>query len=77
MKGSHAADDHGVYGLKGVASGANIPGAASRMTGALGADNTFFLFGGEGYARESYGLLKDLWTIAPVPTAGVDWQRYY
>src|SRR5512140_1948944 len=52
----------GVYGTKGVAAPANVPGARYGSTTWADASGNFWLFGGRGYARHALiGTLNDLW----------------
>lgn len=62
MKGSNPINAAGNYGIKGVASATNSPGA--RMESASWVDNNgnFWLFGGEGLdGTGAEGMLNDLW----------------
>jgi N-acetylneuraminic acid mutarotase len=59
--GEQIVNQLGVYGMKGVGSASNLPGA--RYGGAsTQISNKFYLFGGNGYGEAgSFGLLNDLW----------------
>ncbi len=66
LTGSNAlGSSGGVYGTKGVASTTNTPG--SRYGGATWVDNNgdLWMFGGDGSAASSSGLLQDLWKYSP------------
>ncbi|MFX1274266.1 MAG: Kelch repeat-containing protein [Promethearchaeota archaeon] len=55
-------ENYGVYGIKGVLSMGNIPGARRHAISWTDSDDNLWLFGGRGYAgsvRE--GILNDLW----------------
>jgi hypothetical protein len=59
---SGGANSKGVYGTKGVAAAANIPGSRWGATSKMDASGTVWLFGGYGYdSAGSLGLLNDLW----------------
>ena len=60
--GSDLANQVGVYGTKGVAAAANIPGARSEATIWTDALGNVWLFGGYGYdSAGTGGYLNDLW----------------
>jgi N-acetylneuraminic acid mutarotase len=62
---------YGVYGTKGTASTANIPGGRSNATAWMDKSGNFWLFGGIGVEAPGTpggyysGLLNDLWKFAP------------
>jgi N-acetylneuraminic acid mutarotase len=68
--GSNSADQPGVYGIKGVASAANVPGARTESIAWIDSSGTFWLFGG--MVIDSSGTwwnrLNDLWKFD-----GMDW----
>ncbi len=49
------------YGVQGVASPFNQPGARNSGAGCTDSSGNFWLFGGYGYAENSFGKLNDLW----------------
>jgi N-acetylneuraminic acid mutarotase len=56
----------GVYGSKGTAAAANIPGARSGASYWTDQSNRFWLLGGSGFdATGNNGTLNDLWMYAP------------
>jgi len=56
------ANEAGVYGTKGTAAAANLPGGRWGATGKLDASGNFWLFGGFGDdSTGATGLLNDLW----------------
>ena len=57
--------EYGSYGSISIPSWNNIPGARWEAVSWRGADGTFWLFGGEGYAELTSGLLGDLWKYDP------------
>lgn len=62
MSGDTDIDRPGVYGIKGVSSPSNVPGA--RLSARSGSDpaGRLWLFGGQGYDSEGrYNTLNDLW----------------
>ncbi len=61
MGGSDSPWQAGVYGVKGVPSASNVPGARWRATAWAGAAGNLWLFGGYGAARSASGYLNDLW----------------
>lgn len=69
MNGNSTYSEPGVYGVKGIASPANTPGA--RMCFTTWTDkktNTLWMFGGEGFDKDStLGNLNDLWKYDPNP----------
>ncbi|MCK7480551.1 MAG: galactose oxidase [Candidatus Moduliflexus flocculans] len=71
MSGSMNADQTGIYGTKGTADPANVPGARYRPASWLGSDGDLWLFGG--YGRDAIGQvgeLNDLWKFDP---ATLEW----
>lgn len=64
--GSNTQAAAGVYGTKGVANAANIPGARSSGIVWKDSSGTFWLFGGWGYdSAGAVGFLADLWSFDP------------
>ncbi len=61
MSGSTIADQHGVYGTKGVPDAANCPGGRSQAVTWVDGSGNAWLFGGNGYGQSSSGYLNDLW----------------
>jgi N-acetylneuraminic acid mutarotase len=62
MSGSDAAGALPVFGTKGVAAAANVPGGRSQGGSALDAAGAFWVFGGQGMDKfSSEGYLNDLW----------------
>lgn len=62
ISGSSLIDEHGVYGTKGVANPANIPGGRSEAVTWVDNSGNFWLFGGKGFAATStWAALNDLW----------------
>ncbi|MBL0152786.1 MAG: hypothetical protein IPP93_04595 [Chitinophagaceae bacterium] len=66
MSGNNTINQYGVYGTKGVPSGANYPGSRSYLTGWTDTEGSFWIFGGEGYSSFfSNEYLNDLWRFNP------------
>jgi N-acetylneuraminic acid mutarotase len=63
MGGSEFANQHGVYGSRGVSASSNTPGARVDPLTWTDAAGAFWLFGGDGYDASSsiVGELNDLW----------------
>jgi hypothetical protein len=62
ISGSNTSNQSGVYGVKGVPSAANVPGARYGGKGWIDAGNNLWLFGGSGYdSTGAFGYLNDLW----------------
>jgi N-acetylneuraminic acid mutarotase len=61
MNGDNVAYQYGVYGNLGVPSILNKPGARSSKIAWKDSQNDLWVFGGFGYASNSYGSLNDLW----------------
>ena len=57
----------GVYGIEGVADGANTPGARFSSSTWVDGSGNLWLFGGQGYdwTGASSGILNDLWEYTP------------
>jgi N-acetylneuraminic acid mutarotase len=69
MSGSIYAEQPGVYGTKGKAAAANVPGARSASAAWTDASGNLWLFGGGGYdSVTTLGYLDDLWNYS----AGTD-----
>lgn len=66
VAGSNTVDASGVYGTRGVAAAANIPGARNIPVTWTDANGNFWLFGGYGYdSAGNLGPLSDLWEYSP------------
>jgi len=66
VSGADIGNQPGVYGIKGIPSTGNIPGARSNSISWIDASGNFWLFGGQGY--DINGLLSDLndiWMFNP------------
>ena len=69
VSGSQWAGQFGVYGTKGVAAAANIPGGRDRSVSWIDSAGNLWLFGGygvEGSPVLELGHLNDLWRYNPV-----------
>jgi N-acetylneuraminic acid mutarotase len=56
----------GVYGTKGIAAAANLPGSREQASAWTDSNGSFWLFGGLGAdSAGTYGLLNDLWKFDP------------
>jgi hypothetical protein len=61
-QGANIAKQSGVYGTRGAANSANMPGARGDFVSWAESDGTFWIFGGQGFAEGKVaGLLNDLW----------------
>ncbi len=66
VSGSSTVGQGGVYGTKGTADPANVPGGRDCAGRAVDAQGRFWLFGGTGYyATGEGGFLNDLWSFDP------------
>jgi N-acetylneuraminic acid mutarotase len=65
LKGNNIANARGIYGVKGVATPENQPGARERAAGWVDASGNLWLFGGLGYYTGGLGYLNDLWKYEP------------
>jgi N-acetylneuraminic acid mutarotase len=73
LAGGATSNGHGVYGAKGTAAAANLPGGRSAASSWTDANGNFWLFGGLGSdANGSHGSLNDLWE-ASVSSAQWTW----
>ena len=65
--GSSTAGAPGVYGTRGVADAANVPGARAEAVSWRDAAGDLWLFGGinAGAPPEAQGLMNDLWKYEP------------
>ncbi len=61
MGGSSGVNQPGVYGTKGIANPANVPGGRRNASANVGPDGTILLFGGYGQSVSGSGYLNDLW----------------
>lgn len=67
IRGSNGPNAQGVYGIQGVASPANDPGAREFCRGWADAAGNFWLYAGDGYgASSTFGRLADLWKYDPL-----------
>jgi hypothetical protein len=68
MSGSNTSSAYGVYGIKGVASASNTPGARSGGTSWRDNAGNLWMFGGLGQNGNStqIGFLGDLWKYNPI-----------
>lgn len=66
VSGSTLKDQTGVYGTKGVADAANVPGARFRTVSWRDSEGKFWLFGGSGFdSIGATGSLNDVWRFDP------------
>jgi len=66
VSGADAVFQVGVYGTKGIADPANVPGARDRASSCRDSSGNFWLFGGEGIdSTGEYCDLNDLWRFDP------------
>ncbi len=66
VSGSNLTDQLGVYGTKGTANNANVPGARSAAVSWIDSSGNFWLFGGYGYSASGVASwLNDLWKYDP------------
>jgi hypothetical protein len=66
MKGDNTYEEKGIYGIKGVESILNKPGARElgiSWTDSLG---NYWMYGGRGITRNGTGKLSDMWKYNPV-----------
>lgn len=71
VAGTQGTGAAGIYGVKGVGSNANVPGARSRAVSWVDAAGNLWLFGGNGFdANGAQGALNDLWKYTPSATFG-------
>ncbi|WP_421879747.1 T9SS type A sorting domain-containing protein [Marinoscillum sp.] len=62
VSGSNSVNSSGSYGIQGVASATNVPGARQGSISWFDTAGNFWLFGGNGYdATGAYSWLNDLW----------------
>ena len=61
VSGSNGTDQFGAYGIQGMGAPGNVPGARGASASWIDAGGNLWLFGGHGYAADSYGYLNDLW----------------
>jgi len=60
--GSDKANQRGIYGVKGIASAENIPGARNAFVSWKDQSDNLWLFGGEGFDKNGEkGRLNDMW----------------
>lgn len=64
MSGSSTPFAGGVYGVEGVASAGNVPGARNGAVSWSDGNGNLWLFGGGGYASNGFGGLNDLWEFS-------------
>jgi N-acetylneuraminic acid mutarotase len=66
VSGSDVYGQFGVYGPRGVADTANVPGARQAAISLIDTQGKFWLFGGMGYdSAGNAGVLNDLWKYDP------------
>ena len=67
MSGGNTRNESGVYGTRGVADAANVPGARAEAVSWRDAAGDLWLFGGinAGAPPEAQGLMNDLWKYEP------------
>src|SRR5882762_3860435 len=61
MSGANVINQTGVYGIQGVASATNVPGARWSSGAWTDLSGNFWIFGGEGYDSTGNGSLSDVW----------------
>jgi len=61
MSGADIVNQQGVYGTKGAANPANVPGSRTSSVSWIDASGDLWLFGGYGYDKNGQGRLNDLW----------------
>ena len=67
INGNQTTGNYGIYGTKGIASLANMPGARASSVSWTDTDGNFWLFGGTGLAQSgSLNELNDLWKYDPL-----------
>ncbi len=66
VSGNFTTNAQGIYGMKGVADAANVPGAREYTDSSMDSSGNLWLFGGYGYDNASnYDQLNDLWKYTP------------
>jgi N-acetylneuraminic acid mutarotase len=66
VSGSNTVNASGVYGIQGVASSSNMPGARAAAVSWTDGSGNLWLFGGSGYDSSGVsGNLNDLWKLNP------------
>jgi N-acetylneuraminic acid mutarotase len=66
VSGSNTVDAQGVYGTKGVAAAASVPGARSNLMSWTDANGNLWLFGGGGVdSTGNFVVFDDLWMFSP------------
>lgn len=69
LKGANYALQNGIYGIKGTADPANMPGAREAAASWMDSSGTLWIFGGYGSpASGGVGCLNDMWKFNPVTT---------
>jgi hypothetical protein len=77
VSGDNEADNYGSYGIKGVASISNKPGAKGGPVNWIDASGNLWLFGGAGNAASgSDGLLNDLWKFSIITALPVTFLNF-
>ena len=61
INGSNVTNQYGSYGVKGVPSVTNTPGARQDAITWIDKNGNLWLFGGTGYYTNNIGILEDLW----------------
>jgi N-acetylneuraminic acid mutarotase len=66
VSGGNTINQSGIYGTKGTAAPANVPGARRGAVSWVDSSDNLWLFGGYGYGSAgNYGPLNDLWKYDP------------
>ncbi|HMK25824.1 MAG TPA: kelch repeat-containing protein [Chitinophagaceae bacterium] len=65
VKGDNTVDEAGNYGVRGIESETNKPGARYGSQTWTDASGNLWLFGGYGYNSNSSGILNDIWKYNP------------
>lgn len=65
VSGSNAIFATGVYGTKGTASAANVPGARDQAVSWIDSSGNLWLYGGNANQVDSGGTFSDLWEFSP------------
>jgi N-acetylneuraminic acid mutarotase len=65
MNGSSTCGQAGVYGTLGTPAAGNTPGARQGAISWTDKSGNFWLFGGQGYTPNGFGILNDMWEYDP------------
>jgi len=60
-------NEFGVYGTLGIPAPGNFPGSHTGSVAWTDSRGQAWIFAGDGYDADSYGILNDLWTYQPAP----------